>query len=126
MNFVRNKIRLKGDMNHVIKHLTLYDAIIKWSKVVPTQIDKDQFQRVDWKVTYDGAHIIDCQFHVMRCAIKTEYCTEVHLVAMVSEEDHAQIDVFSKALLEALRVHYNKAWVIGDNELNASIFRESY
>jgi hypothetical protein len=46
---------------------------------------------------------------------------------MVSNAEEAEaIDAFSKALLEELRISYNKAWVIKDSELNASIFKESF
>jgi hypothetical protein len=127
MKFVRNKTRLKGDIYSVIRSLTSLEKISKWTKTIPIEIEKADMQRVDWTLTYDGTHTLMCQFHVMRCAAKTEFCTEVHLLAMVSNDDEVEsIDAFSKRLLEALRFNYNKAWVIGDNELNASIFKESF
>jgi len=126
MNFVRNKTRLKGDMYHVIKSLTSREKILKWTNTSPTEIENAQMQQVNWTVAYDDEKLIDCQFHLMRCASETEFCTEVHLIAMVSNGDEKQIDDFSKVLLEALRRSYNKAWVIGDNELNAGIFKESF
>lgn len=127
MNFVRNKTRLKGDIYTVIRSLTLRDKISKWTKTSPYEILRSLDQRIDWKVSYGSENMMDCQFHVMRCTSETEFCTEVHLLSMVSNPEEAEaIDAFSKALLEELRISYNKTWVIGDNELNASIFKESF
>lgn len=126
MNFVRNKTRLKGDIYHVLKSLTSHEKISKWTKTSPVEIDNTQMQQVTWTVAYNNENRIDCQFHMMRCASETEFCTEVHLISMVSNGDEKLIDAFSKVLLEELRVSYNKTWVIGDNELNASIFKESF
>ncbi len=126
MNFVRNKTRLIGDVYAVVRSLTLRDKISKWAATSPVEIENNELQRVDWTVAYDGENLINCQFYLMRCGVKTEFCTEVHLVTMVSNGDTERIDAFSKALLEALRVNFNKDWVIGDNELNAGVFRESF
>jgi len=127
MNFVRNKTRLKGDIYTVIRSLTLREKISKWTSTNPLEIVRSHDQRVDWRVSYSSENLIDCQFHVMRCTSETEFCTEVHLMTMVSNAEEAEaIDVFSKALLEELRISYNKAWVIKDSELNASIFKESF
>lgn len=127
MNFVRNKTRLKGDIYTVIRSLTLREKISKWTNTNPKEIVRSQDQRIDWTVSYGSEKMTDCQFHVMRCTSETEFCTEVHLLSMVSNAEEAEaIDAFSKALLEELRISYNKAWVIGDNELNASIFKESF
>ncbi len=125
MHFVRNKTRLKEDIYHVMNSLTSRDKISKWTKLSPVEIDDTQMQRIDWTVAYEGDHLIECQFHIMRCAAKAEFCTEVHLVTVVSHDDAKFIDAFSKALLEELRFSYNKTWVIGDNELSADIFRQS-
>lgn len=127
MNFVRNKTRLKGDIYTVIRSLTLREKICKWTNTNPKEIVKSHDQRVDWTVSYGSDNMMDCQFHVMRCTAETEFCTEVHLLSMVSNDEEAEvIDAFSKALLEELRISYNKAWVIKDNELNAGIFKESF
>lgn len=127
MNFVRNKTRLKGDIYTVIRSLTLRENISKWTKTNPKEIASSHDQRVDWIVSYYDEKMTNCQFHVMRCTSETEFCTEVHLLTMVSSVDNVEeIDAFSKGLLEELRVRYNKNWIIGDNELNASIFKESF
>ena len=127
MNFVRNKTRLKGDIYTVIRSLTMREKISKWTTANPDEIVKSKDQRIDWIVSYGSDKTMECQFHLMRCTSETEYCTEVHLLSMVSNESEVEaIDAFSKALLEELRVSYNKTWVIGDNELNASIFKESF
>ncbi len=127
MNFVRNKTRLKGDIYTVIRSLTLHEKISKWTSTNPIEIVRSHDQRVDWRVSYGSNNLTDCQFHVMRCTSETEFCTEVHLMTMVSNAEEAEaIDAFSKALLEELRISYNKAWVIKDSELNASIFKESF
>jgi len=127
MNFVRNKTRLKGDIYTVIRSLTIRENISKWTKIDPKEITRVQEQRVDWIVAYYDEKMTNCQFHVMRCASEAEFCTEVHLVATVSNADEVDdIEAFSKDLLEEIRVSYNKTWVIGDNELNASIFKESF
>jgi hypothetical protein len=126
MNFIRNKTRLKGDIYTVMRHFTINDKVAKWTTVVPTVIEKVHMQRIDWTVVDGDGNSIACQFHVMRCAAKTEFCTEVHMIVTVTEENAEQLDSFSCDLLEKLRVYYNKTWVIGDHELNASIFLESF
>ncbi|MCA0385129.1 MAG: hypothetical protein LCH34_05945 [Firmicutes bacterium] len=121
MILLRNHTRLHGDIYAVYRKLSKREQIEKWTNDAVEVLECVPYDRVSWRVTLEGEAVI-LTFHLMRCAVKTEYCTEVHAVCDNSEhlEDLKQP---LADLLEKLRRHFNKDWVIQDRDLTAGTFR---
>lgn len=83
-------------------------------------------------------------FHMMPCAARTQYCTEIHLMVhpdtarfglskgAAVELDHEAVEVWRKSALgywkqalESLRECVNGDWVIEDRDLNRSVLLKS-
>jgi hypothetical protein len=86
------------------------------------------YERVEWVLPDEALRLT---FNMMKCTSKTEYCTEVHLIVATLDGTALSDDVEkawkAKAaqLIEQLRAHYNKDWVILDADLSLSQLRGS-
>ncbi len=135
MRFVRNQVRLNCDLKTAYKSLTNQTKIDQWSNVVPVDIKRENQNAICWSVNIpmsdeenassEGANLHLLEFNMMSCTESTEYCTEIHLITRFSSDEKDQLDQYSKALLEKLRFHFNKSWVIQDKDLTLSSLKRS-
>ena len=135
MRFVRNQVRLNCDLNTAYKSLTNQTKIDQWSNVVPVDIKRENQNAICWSVNIpmsdeenassEGANLHLLEFNMMSCTESTEYCTEIHLITKFLGDERDQLNHYSKALLEKLRVHFNKSWVIQDKDLTLSSLKRS-
>lgn len=131
MQFLRKSVRLNTDVYGAFRYLTKTTCIEKWWQQMPEKIDGVPYDHVTWILESSEGTPIKLAFHIMRCAVKTEYCTEVHLVIPFDEdtdkssEAYDEIQRFGAHVLEMFRVHFNKKWVITDKDLSLSEFRQS-
>lgn len=131
MLFLRDSVRLNTDVYGAFRYLTKATYIEKWWHEMPEIINDEPYERVTWKLKTSEDMPIKLAFHIMRCAVKTEYCTEIHLVIPFekdtdrSSETYLEAQRFGARVLEMLRVHFNKKWVITDKDLSLSEFRQS-
>lgn len=131
MLFLRKSVRLNTDVYGAFRYLTKATYIEKWWHEMPDKIEGEPYEHVTWMLESSEGSWIKMEFHIMRCAVKTEYCTEVNLVIPFdkdtekSSEAYVEIQRFGTHVLEMLRVHFNKKWVITDKDLSLSEFRQS-
>ncbi|HAS74653.1 MAG TPA: hypothetical protein DCS67_10960 [Clostridiales bacterium UBA8960] len=132
MNFIRLQTRLNTDVYGAYRSLTNPEKIVKWLGHEHVDLVGDPFQSVIWQNYGTEANAQKLEFFLMKCASKTEYCTEVHLLIKFSapmactDQAYEKINNTSLQLLEALRKHFNKDWVIQDRDLTAGVFRQSF
>lgn len=135
MNFVRNQVRLNCDLNTAYKSLTNLAKIADWESESPKEILSDNKNYVQWMVqipfeledqsTALNQAYFKLEFYLMSCTESTEYCTEIHMITKLNEEDSHHLNQYSKALLEKLRFYFNKSWVIQDKDLTLSSLKRS-
>lgn len=132
MRFVRNQVRLNCDLNTAYRSMTNQVKIDQWSSVVPVDINSENQNVICWSVNIPmsndesektNLHLLE--FNIMSCTESTEYCTEIHLITRFSSDEKDQLDRYSKTLLEKLRFHFNKSWVIQDKDLTLSSLKRS-
>ena len=140
MNFIRVSTRLYCDIYEAYRALTADRRLVKYfnledkclyigeTKLQVNISEKEPYQKVAWSIENEGVTAI---FHIMQCAVKTEYCTEVHLMIHKQNQNLTEPEVekwrlIGEALLEVLREQYNKDWVITDEDLNRGEFRGSF
>ncbi|MBS7527271.1 hypothetical protein KHM83_11320 [Fusibacter paucivorans] len=140
MNFLRVSTRLFCDVYEAFRGLTKDSRMTAWAgkSEAIVRIGEIEFkmsidlevpnERVEWVLPDEGLRLT---FNMMKCTSKTEYCTEVHLV-VASLDGEALSDEVGKVwqrnanqLMEQLRAHYNKDWVILDTDLSLSQLRGS-
>lgn len=139
MNFVRVSTRLFCDIFEAFRGLTKDSRRSVWAGKVDDQlvvgdqslrmveVSEIQNQKVVWSLPEKG---IKMTFNIMQCAAKTEYCTEIHLMVENEEGPIETSEIkgltqLGEALLEQLRQHYNKDWVILDTDLHLGQLRGS-
>lgn len=141
--FIHTRTRLFCELHRAERWLTREDFLVKWlneEKAKLEIIDVETREKVEavWKTLDDKGNEIKDRvvFHLMPCASRTQYCTEVHVVVhpdpglfgVVAEEmGSLEPEVFSswkdsamktwKQRLEALRECVNGDWVIEDRDL---------
>ena len=131
MKFIRLHTRLHADVYEAYRSLTRADRIEKWLGKAHVEVEGEPYQSVVWHVREGNLKHAMLEFYIMKCAVKTEYCTEVNLLIRFTEafeptDEHTENSIDScKQVLERLRKHYNKEWVIQDKDLTAGIFRQS-
>ncbi len=132
MNFLRFQTRINTDIYDAFRFLTKNDKISKWTQLRVENMEQTPYTQVVWHI--NNAPIYE--FNIMKCALKTEYCTEIHMIVRfdkvynLTEKEVFEevIDIESAkaiALLESLRKHFNKEWIIRDQDLTAGILRGS-
>lgn len=127
MNFIRLETRIYTDINNGYRYLTNPSKIEKWTQKKPNKTEQEQFSWVVWH--FEESDYI-YTFNLMRCGVKTEYCTEIHLMithpsGSIEETLQESVRAEATALLDALRFEFNKEWVITDRDLSASFFKGS-
>lgn len=131
MLYLRNTTRLSCDVYGAYRQLIHPDKIANWLNGVELSINKIEgtmYSEVKWSVVLASGESCDLAFHMMKCTQKSEYCTEVHLVTTTQETRQCELTVdsiyneCSLAILDALRVHFNKDWVIEDKDIHSSLF----
>ncbi len=123
MNFLRHQTRIMADVYRAYRFLTVPEAVGKWCKRSYEVLERMPYEQVIWRVTGSDGVTLSLSFHLMKCASKTEYCTEIHVVTTT---DAANLEGYKdevEQLLEMLRVYFNKTWVILDTDLTASQLR---
>jgi len=140
MKFIRVSTRLYCDIYEAYRALTADRRLVKYFNLEDEclyvgerelQINisqKEPYQKVEWTIVNEG---VKATFHIMQCTAKTEYCTEVHLMLHkqntgLTEPEVEKWRLIGRDLLEVLREHYNKDWVISDEDLNRGEFRGSF
>ena len=140
MKFVRVSTRLFCDIYEAFRGLTKDSRLEIWSEkkdsIISIGDEKYVFdfgsfltnQSVIWILPDDNVKFI---FNLMKCAAKTEYCTEVHLIIEkldaleIDDTEKVKYEIIGALLLEQLRKHYNKDWVILDTDLHLGQLRGS-
>lgn len=128
MNFVRLSTRLHTDIYEAYRYLSRADKIEKWLGMINPDVTGEPYQKVVWHLQETN---VTLEFYLMKCAVKTEYCTEVNLLVRFTtstqiHDSHREVDNHKYALiLESLRKYINKDWVIQDKDLTAGVFRQS-
>lgn len=135
MRFVRNQVRLNCDLNTAYRSLTNQVKIEQWLSVVPVDINIENQNVICWSVNIpvsneentpsEETNLYLLEFNMMSCTESTEYCTEIHLITRFSSDERDLLDQYSKNLLEKLRFHFNKSWVIQDKDLTLSSLKRS-
>jgi len=140
MNFVRVSTRLYCDIYEIYRTLTMEKRLTKhfnWAdgylKIDETRIqanisEKEPYQKVVWSMEKG---VFSATFNIMQCTSKTEYCTEVHLMLKKENQTLTELEanqwrLIGEVVLEMLREHYNKDWVITDEDLSRGEFRGSF
>ena len=132
MNFLRFQTRINTDIYDAFRFLTKNDKISKWTQLRAENMEQTPYTQVVWQ--FNDAP--DYEFNIMKCAVKTEYCTEIHMIVKFDKAYNlTEKEVFDEviniesakaiALLESLRKHFNKEWTIRDQDLTAGILRSS-
>lgn len=123
MNFLRHQTRILADVYRAYRFLTVPEAVGKWCKRSYEVLESNPYEQVIWRITGSDGNTLSLSFHLMKCASKTEYCTEIHVIttsdASIMEDYKEEVE----QLLEMLRVYFNKSWVILDTDLTASQLR---
>ncbi|GAB6107002.1 hypothetical protein [Fusibacter bizertensis] len=133
MNFLRFQTRINTDIYGAFRMLTKVEKISKWTQVSAEYMESTPYTQVVWQFKDAPSY----EFNLMKCAAKTEYCTEIHLIIklnseFISNENETKDDFIALesakaiALLESLRKHFNKDWIIQDRDLTAGILRGSF
>ena len=122
MSFIRRQVRLHTDIYDAYRYLTNTARIEKWYDNIPTQIEGTPFTQVTWHFK-NGDIPERTVFHIMKCGSKTEYCTEVH--AILPLDLGHQNEEWIEDLLERLRQHYNRDWVISESDILTDLFKGS-
>lgn len=149
--FIHTRIRLFCELHRAQRWLTHEDFLVKWLKEEMNQLeitDTLPREKVEgfWKsLDVQGNLVKDrLEFHMMPCASRTQYCTEIHLVVYpdpgqfgLTEADtggpsgevlevwrHSTMEMW-KRRLESLRLCVNGDWVIEDRDLNRGVLLRS-
>lgn len=142
MSFIRKQVRLHTDVYDAYRYLKKQERIERWCDEKPADIEGTAYSRVVWHFLIDS-HPKTVTFYIMKCAQKAEYCTEVHAVVekiemaengseetMIhvqdtdsGEDPNEKVSAWLEAILEKLRVHYNRDWVISESDVLTDIFR---
>ena len=135
MHFVRNQVRLNCDLNTAYKSLTNQSKINQWTSEAPREIICETSNHIKWSVDIPTLYEAlipsranasqTLEFYIMSCTENTEYCTEVHLIVKFDDDEKVFLDQYSRDLLERLRFHFNKTWVIQDKDLTLSSLKRS-
>lgn len=140
MDFIRVNTRLYCDIYEAFRMLSKEarlekyfgksdsTLILKNESFLLECIEKDEYVKVEWHFKSPRVSFI---FNIMNCTSKTEYCTEVHLLIKsfnpeYLEQNQESFRLIGNSVLEVLRKHYNKDWVIKDSDLHLSQFRGSF
>lgn len=123
MNFLRHQTRIMSDVYRAYRFLTVPEAIKKWCTWSYEILERTPYEHVVWRVTGSEGIMINLSFHLMKCASKTEYCTEIHVITTAEGATLEDYKEEVKQLLECLRFYFNKTWVILDTDLTASQLR---
>jgi hypothetical protein len=142
--FIHDRTRLFCELHRAQKWLTQDDFLTQWLPGVPDNFEVTDIQPREkvvavWKtIGKEGLLITErLEFHMMPCASRTQYCTEIHLMIfpdpreVSDQEDEGRqywrraTALFWKDRLEALRRCVNGDWVIEDKDLNRSILLRS-
>jgi hypothetical protein len=140
MNFLRVSTRLFCDVYEAFRGLTKDSRMTAWAgktgqtvrigenEFEMTIVSEVPYERVEWVLPNEALRLT---FNMMKCTSKTEYCTEVHLIVapldgeVLSDAVEKDWKTSAPQLLEQLRAHYNKDWVILDSDLSLSQLRGS-
>lgn len=120
MQFYRIQTRLFCDVYTAYRHLTQNDKILKWSTIVPGQMESVLNTSVQWTGLPSHSEAIMLEFFIMNCTEDTEFCTEIHLMCKMTTGERLQDDfdlTTCQKVLEALREHFNREWIIRDFDL---------
>lgn len=131
MNFIRLSTRLHTDVYEAYRGLIKTAKIEKWYDQALPKVIGDPYHKIIWQ--FDARELKDVvlEFYLMKCAVKTEYCTEVNILvrfdAPMDSTDSIYMTVHESCsrIIESLRKYYNKDWIIQDKDLTAGIFRQS-
>lgn len=123
MNFLRHQTRIIADVYRAYRFLTQPEAVGKWCKRSYEVLDSNPYDQVTWRMTGSDGNALSLTFHLMKCASKTEYCTEIHVITTGEVQDLGDYRAEVQLLLEDIRVYFNKSWVILDTDLTASQLR---
>lgn len=123
--YKRLQTRLAVDEYAARRLITQNLLVEKWCSHVPDAINMSNDQHVDWHFNELMGSPLKLEFYLMRCGVKTEYCTEVHLVVRQNEPLDSKAFEACMSILESLRYKTNKDWVIKDTDLNAAVFRSN-
>lgn len=149
--FIHTRIRLFCELHRAQRWLTHEDFMSKWLKDEMNQLEivgiepREKVECVWSSADAQGNTFKDAAvFHMMPCAARTQYCTEIHLMVhpdtarfglskgAVVELDHEAVEGWRKSALgywkqalESLRQCVNGDWVIEDRDLNRSVLLKS-
>lgn len=149
--FVHTRIRLFCELHRAQRWLTHEDFLVKWLKDDMTQLEiagVEPREKVEcfWSFADDQGNTFKdaVVFHLMPCAARTQYCTEIHLMVhpntarfgltmgAAAELDHEAVESWRKSALdfwkqrlESLRQCVNGDWVIEDRDLNRGVLLKS-
>jgi len=149
--FIHTRIRLFCELHRAQRWLTHEDFLVKWLKDDMTQLEiagVEPREKVEcfWSFADDQGNTFKdaVAFHLMPCAARTQYCTEIHLMVhpdtarfeltmgAAAELDHEAVESWRKSALdywkqrlESLRQCVNGDWVIEDRDLNRSVLLKS-
>jgi hypothetical protein len=124
----RIQTRLAVDLFSAKRMIHNLEKVRVWTKVIPLSIEEIGHQTVRWLLKTETEELFYLNFHLMRCGIKTEYCTEVHLVIEMrdsSQKPSPLAIAYAENILESLRFKTNRDWIIKDSELTAEIFKSN-
>lgn len=132
MNFIRLQTRLNTDIYGAYRSLTNPEKMLQWLGEKHMDLIGNPYQSVLWQNYGEYPNTKTLEFYLMKCASKTEYCTEVHFLVKFdtslerTDAAYQAVHMESERILEALRKHFNKDWVIQDKDLTAGVFRQSF
>lgn len=149
--FIHTRTRLFCELHRAERWLTHKDFLVKWLKEDTEKleiIDIETREKIEafWKTLDENDNQIKDRvvFHLMPCASRTQYCTEIHVVVhpdsarfgvLAEELGSLETEVFEdwrktaqrlwKQRLEALRECVNGDWVIEDKDLTRAVLLRS-
>jgi len=149
--FIHTRIRLFCELHRAQRWLTHEDFMARWLKDEMNQLEITDIEPREkivgfWNSMDDQGNSLKdpVEFHLMTCASKTQYCSEIHLVVHpdparfgqrlggMNEPEHQKIEAWRQAALviwkqrlESLRQCVNGDWVIEDRDLNRGVLLKS-
>ena len=121
MVFFRVQTRLFCDVYSAFRALSQPERIAKWSSLIPGHIDGKKHEKVFWSDLSGVLSKFQLTFYVMNCTEETEYCSEIHALLKCGDEpfdlEEGEKD-YLLALMEDLRVHFNREWCISEFDLS--------
>ncbi len=125
MQFIHKKIRLNASLNKVMRFFK-NEFINDFNNEFNFKLIQEDFEKLlkyEYTICIKDVKILgSIDIYFMKCTSQTKYCTQVNFVIKSSDNMNYDIlDNYFNGQLKQIRYHFNKDWIIQDEDLNLSI-----